>query len=56
MAYKGDFIQLLACLRLGIPHALLGLLVAPGALVWVPWRRPPQPGRMVCKTWDLEPV
>jgi hypothetical protein len=38
MLYKGDAIQLLARLLLLIPHWLLYLLVALGALVWLPWR------------------
>ena len=36
MAYKGDVIQLLARLLIGIPYALLYVLVALGALVWMP--------------------
>lgn len=38
MAYKGDIIQLLARLMLVVPQWLLVVLVALGALVWVPWR------------------
>ena len=38
MIDKGDVIALIARLLLKVPPALLYLLVALGALVWVPWR------------------
>ena len=38
MAYKGDIIHLLARWLLHVPTWLLYLVVALGAIVWVPWR------------------
>ncbi|WP_295385602.1 hypothetical protein [uncultured Thiodictyon sp.] len=37
IAYKGDAIQLLARLLMGLPNWLLYLFVGVGAAVWVPW-------------------
>lgn len=56
MAYRGDVMQLLARLLIGIPHGLLYVLVALGAPVWAHCRRRAQLGRMLRKTRGLEPV
>ena len=38
LLYKGDVLRLLACLLAELPPWVLYLLVAAGALVWMPWR------------------
>jgi hypothetical protein len=39
MAYKGDIIHLIARFFLHVPTWMLYLIVALGAVVWVPWGR-----------------
>jgi hypothetical protein len=55
MTYKSDVIASLARLLLEIPQVLLYLLVALGALVWVPWRGLARLRKILRKTQRSEP-